>query len=277
MTENETNEGQTRSWALSHRAAPEAGAPKPPSLPDDDSVACAAFPEGFWAQVDYMLHHPDEIRKSLRTDSNLWQLSRAFLLISVVMAAGYGAVMGATNLLQGSSMLMWAKLSMLIVTAVKVPVLFLFTLAIVLPPIYVSNAFVGARFSFRQMLASLLASVAVTTTILASMATVAFFFAVTSRSYDFIKLLHVLFYIYAGLAGLSYLVRQMKLMLAGRGGFSRRLFILWLALYMFVGTQLAWVLRPFVGSPGMQFQVFRPRVGNFYESVLKSLGNVLDD
>ena len=78
----------------------------------------------------------------------------------------------------------------------------LLTLAIVLPPIYVSNAFVGAQLLFRQMLAMLLGSVAITVTVLSSMATVAFFFALTSRSYDFIKLLHVLFFAYAGLTGL---------------------------------------------------------------------------
>jgi hypothetical protein len=36
-------------------------------------------------------------------------------------------------------------------------------------------------------------------------------------------------------------------------------------------------MRPFVGSPGEKFQVFRPRQGNFYESVFGSLNRVIND
>jgi len=247
----------------------------------------ARFPAGFWKSVDYLIHHQEEIIESLRRDSDLWQLSRVLFLVSVIMAGLYGAVMGATNLLQGTDMELNSKLLLIVVTAIKVPVLFLLTLAIVLPPVYVSNAFVGARLSFRQMLALLLASVAIMVTILASMATVAFFFALTSRSYHFIKLLHVLIFAYAGLTGLSYLVKSLH---AISPPIERRkpglppirstpqwLFVGWLLLYMFVGTQLAWVLRPFVGSPTEKFQLFRPREGNFYESVFDSLDQLTRD
>jgi hypothetical protein len=245
----------------------------------------ARFPEGFWKGVDYLLHHHEAVVESLRRDDNLWQLSRVLFIISVVMAAIYGAAMGATNLLQGADLALSWKMLQIVVTAVKVPVLFLLTLAIVLPPVYVSNAFVGARLPFRQMLALLLASVTITVTVLASMTTVAFFFALTSRSYHFIKLLHVLFFAYAGWVGLAYLVRSLNAIMepiersAANRILARRtpqwLFLGWLLLYMFVGTQLAWVLRPFVGAPTEKFQVFRPRYGNLYESVYYSLDRML--
>jgi hypothetical protein len=224
-----------------------------------------------------MLHHPGEIRKSLHTDTDLWPVARRMLGFSLAMAAIYGAAMGATNLLQGSAMSLWGKMAMIPVTAVKVPVLFLLTLAIVIPPVYVSNAFVGSRLSFRQMVASLLTTVAVTATVLGSMATAVFFFALTSRSYEFIKLLHVLFFGYAGLSGLRYLLREVRILLpmGGRPG-SGVLAAMWLALYIFVGTQLAWVLRPFVGSPDQQFQLFRPRHGNIYESVYYSVRDLVE-
>lgn len=232
----------------------------------------AAIPRGFWRSVDYILRHPEEILESLRTDTDLWRMSRIFFLVSLVMAALYGAVMGATNLLQNSEMEMAGKLWMILVTGLKVPILFLVTLAIVLPPVYVSNAFMGSRLSFRQMATALLSSLAVTTTVLASMATVAFFFAITSRSYNFLKLLHVAVFAYAGLAGLQYLVKSMQIMMKGsKRETSTFLFLMWLALYMFVGTQLAWVLRPFVGSPNLPFRIFRARSGNFYESVAESI------
>ena len=242
----------------------------------DEGVEPVQFPPGFWLGVDYMLHHPDQIRKSLSADVDLWPLSRILFKVALAMSAIYGAVMGATNLLQGSAMPLWGKVLMIGTTALKVPALLLITLAIVFPPVYVSNAFVGARLTFRRVLTSLLASLAITSTALASMATVAFFFALTSGSYDFIKLLHVLFFAYGGISGLAYLTRHVKLTASrGGAGVSAKLAILWLFLYMFVGTQLAWVLRPFVGHPGNQVEMFRPRSGNFYESVVESARNLV--
>jgi hypothetical protein len=44
----------------------------------------------------------------------------------------------------------------------------------------------------------------------------------------------------------------------------------WLGLYVFVGIQMAWVLRPFVGAPGQPVQFFRPESWvNAYEVVLR--------
>jgi hypothetical protein len=130
----------------------------------------------------------------------------------------------------------------------------LLTFVIVLPPIYVSNAFMGARHSFRQIMAEMLAALAVTSSVLASMATVAFFFALTSEQYDFVKLLHVLFFTYAGLAGLSYLIRSVKWISSAVGRATPPIiFAIWLLLYAFVGTQLARVPQLAVS-----LAVFRP-------------------
>jgi hypothetical protein len=249
----------------------------PPPVPKAPAEP-AEFPRGFWARVDYLLQHPEAVIASLKGDVKLWEIARVFFVISLAMAALYGAVMGATNLLQAAPVPLAHKLLAILSTAVRVPVLYLATLAIVLPPIYVSNAFVGARLSVRQMVASALGAMALTVTVLGSMATIAAFFALTTRSYSFIKLLHVVIFAYAGLAGLWYLGGCMKAMLPkGPKRIPQGLFVLWLVLYMFVGTQMAWVLRPFVGSPDQEFRLFRPRVGNFYESVLYSVENLLND
>jgi len=231
----------------------------------------AQFPRGFWQRLDYMLHHPGSILESLRQDLDVWRIARIFLGVALAMAAIYGAVMGATNLLQASAMATGGKFLMILTSAIKVPALFVFTLVIIVPPTYVANMFVGPRLGFRQLVTVLLASVAVTAIILASTATVAFFFALTTRSYHFIKLLHVLFFVYAGLSGLRFFSKCMNAVAPSVGRVSlTRLFLGTLVLYVFVGTQLAWVLRPFVGDPDMEFQLFRPRYGNFYESVWHS-------
>jgi hypothetical protein len=45
-------------------------------------------------------------------------------------------------------------------------------------------------------------------------------------------------------------------------------------LFGFVGTQLAWTLRPFFGSPDEGFALFRSIEGNFYAEILRTIGNL---
>ncbi|GAB3169448.1 hypothetical protein GCM10027259_00860 [Micromonospora palomenae] len=55
---------------------------------------------------------------------------------------------------------------------------------------------------------------------------------------------------------------------------SMTLLYVWILLFGFVGTQLAWTLRPFVGSPGEDFALFRSIEGNFYAEILRTIGNL---
>ena len=41
----------------------------------------------------------------------------------------------------------------------------------------------------------------------------------------------------------------------------RRMLWTWLAIYIFVGIQMAWVLRPFVGGPADLWEFFREGLG----------------
>jgi hypothetical protein len=52
------------------------------------------------------------------------------------------------------------------------------------------------------------------------------------------------------------------------------LLYIWILLFGFVGTQLAWTLRPFFGSPGQEFALFRSIEGNFYAEILKTIADL---
>jgi hypothetical protein len=52
------------------------------------------------------------------------------------------------------------------------------------------------------------------------------------------------------------------------------LLYIWIVLFGFVGTQLAWTLRPFFGSPGAPFELFRDIDGTFYGNILSTLGSL---
>ena len=56
---------------------------------------------------------------------------------------------------------------------------------------------------------------------------------------------------------------------------SKILLYIWIVLFGFVGTQLAWTLRPFFGDPGSPFAIFREVGGTFYADVLSTIGQLL--
>jgi hypothetical protein len=55
---------------------------------------------------------------------------------------------------------------------------------------------------------------------------------------------------------------------------SMTLLYIWIALFGFVGTQLAWTLRPFFGSPHEPFEPFRNIEGTFYADILRTIGDL---
>ena len=61
--------------------------------PEPSPPEPACFPRGFWKTVDYLLHHPEAVLESFKRDKDLGRLSRIFFVISLIMAATYGAVM----------------------------------------------------------------------------------------------------------------------------------------------------------------------------------------
>ena len=55
------------------------------------------------------------------------------------------------------------------------------------------------------------------------------------------------------------------------GKHVKKVFVCWMFLFAVVGSQMGWVLRPFIGYPGQKFEWFRARESNFFEAVLESL------
>jgi hypothetical protein len=48
--------------------------------------------------------------------------------------------------------------------------------------------------------------------------------------------------------------------------------LLYFVIQSVVGAQLAWVLRPFIGSPSLGFQLFRDLDGNIFAHIVSMLG-----
>ena len=53
-----------------------------------------------------------------------------------------------------------------------------------------------------------------------------------------------------------------------------KIFKIWIVIFAFVASQLAWNLRPFVGSRDLPFELFRVRESNFYVAVIQSVAHL---
>jgi predicted tellurium resistance membrane protein TerC len=90
--------------------------------------------------------------------------------------------------------------------------------------------------------------------------------------------LNVAVFAIAGIIGVMFLIRGTRLMSdpESEGTQTRRYVVyLWIVVYAFVGSQMAWTLRPFVGAPGLGFELFRQLGGNFYANIFASIGEIL--
>ena len=54
-----------------------------------------------------------------------------------------------------------------------------------------------------------------------------------------------------------------------------KIFKIWIVIFAFVASQLAWNLRPFVGSRDLPFELFRVRESNFYVAVIQSVVHIV--
>jgi hypothetical protein len=219
------------------------------------------------AVVETILRNRYHFFTEIRDGVGLQEKMRAMLISSIAFLALYGAVLGSTHSL-------WQALS----SAVKLPVLFLATLIVCSPTLYFFNVLFRSNQSMTQNIAVILTAITVTAIILLSFAPIIMFFLLTTSHYQFFKLLNVVIFAVAGIAGVVFLGQGMRVISGseGEGAGARRLVLyLWILVYAFVGSQMAWTLRPFIGAPSMGFELFRQLGGNFYTNIFASIGEIL--
>ncbi len=204
----------------------------------------------------------EEIRSGVKLDTK----NTALIICSSLFFAVYGAIIGSSHsLAQAAS------------SAVKLPALYLITLIICFPTLYFFNVLFGSKKTFGQHFAMLLTAVSVISVLLFSFAPITLFFLISSSNYQFYKLLNVAVFSITGFIGIKFLYQGMRSMAKeDTEGVETRMSVLrfWLILYAFVGTQLAWTLRPFFGSPKAPFELFRHLQGNFYLDIAQAIGEI---
>jgi hypothetical protein len=263
------------------------------------------------------LTRPEELRAG-----SLIRPLGALPVVLLALGMVYGACLGVFAITHHGS----AGMGQFIADIVKVPLLFILTLVVTFPSLYVFTTLVGSRLHFGALLRLMISSMAVMLTVLASLGPIVAFFILSTSTYPFVVLLNVLICAVAGLLGLIFLMRtlfrlvkieiealfervrqdnqertalhdiaskirippgelsgatpeeiatranpapvrpephQMDPMSSGTIG----VFYIWIFVFMLVGCEMAWVLRPFIGAPGSPVELFRTRDGGFFEAI----------
>lgn len=186
---------------------------------------------------------------------------RRLALIVALGGALYGACMGS----YGSRPLQ------AVYSATKVPLLLGASTLVCLPNFYVVNNVLGLRDDFAAAMRAIIAAQATVAIALASLAPVIVFAYVATDGYRLAIVLNGVLFAGATIAGQSTLERHYAALVA-RNPRHRIGRLAWLTLYVFVAVQLAWMLRPFVGSPSLDTSFLREgALGNAYVEVFRTL------
>ena len=176
----------------------------------------------------------------------------------------------------------WRDPRQALYVAIKLPLILLLTaggnalLNAMLAPL------LGLNIRFRQSFLAIFTSFAIASAILGSFSPLVGFliwnappmstdWSISGWTYSLIMLTHVAVIAFAGVVANVRLLQLLR-ELGGSARVARRVLFAWLIGNLFLGSQLSWIFRPFIGSPTLPLQFFRdhPLAGNFYEAVFHS-------
>jgi hypothetical protein len=209
----------------------------------------------------------DDIAASV-SEASFRSLARYCLTI-VVGAGLYGATLG-----------LWRAPLQSFYTAIKFPLVIFLTCLGNGAINGMLAQILGSGFSFKQTALAILMSFAIAAIILGGFAPITFFVWFNAPplgstnailGHSVMLLTHVFAIALAGVIANRRLLGLLRKM-SGSDAIARAVLSSWLAGNLFLGAQLAWNLRPFIGSPSLAVQFLRadPLRGNFYEAVWRA-------
>jgi hypothetical protein len=211
--------------------------------------------------------------ESIREWIKRWNISQ-MLLSAAIIVVGTG--------LYGAGIGWWRDPLQGAFTAIKFPLIILLTA--------IGNALLngmlapllGLNIGFRQSLLAVLLSFNIAAVILASFSPLMFFLVWNTppvsrngdaiSSHSILLLSQVVVIAFAGIAANLRLVQLLR-RLSNNARIARRILFAWLAGNLLLGSQLSWILRPFIGSPNLSVEFLRADAfrGNFFEAVFNAI------
>ncbi len=224
-----------------------------------DALTTLISPRPRAALLDELIREVDLARKLAAT-----------VAVMIAGAALYGAVLG-----------LWRGGAQVLYAAIKLPLVLIVTAALTMVFNWMSAVLLGLGVRFAQVAVLSFLALGVAALVLASLAPVAWLFAVSAPvpsleargTHNLLYLLHTGMVAGAGFAGMAVLWRTLERLAGERraGGRRRakRIFAVWVLSFALVGGEVAWALRPFVGSIYLPPAFLRSDAldGNVYEFI----------
>lgn len=229
----------------------------------------------------HLLRHGGEpLLDDILAGRGLGRIAARLALAMTLGAALYGAVFGS-----------WHGPRLALYVAAKFPLVLFLTTALTLLFSWIAARFLGLPLRLTQAAVLTLLALTVASLVLAALAPVAGLFVYCSprptpearTAHNALYLMHTFLVGTAGFAGTRALRRALGRFAAPKSTASAA-YAIWIFAFALVGGEVAWALRPFVGSvyAPVSFLRDRPLDGNVYEfiftDVLPHLGrNLLED
>ena len=214
---------------------------------------------GILSVIEEFLKRSDVFLKNLIEEKGLTDYFVDANLAILALSAVYGATMGT-----------WAGGLSILYSALKVPMLLLISLYLTVPSYYVLYSLLGGKRNLRQTTMLLLFSFTVMATVLIALVPINLFFVITttrsSNTYAFMVLLNIVIFTLAGFFALTNFVKGAKVLYGESLENWKPAFLLGSLILMIVGTQLAWVLRPYFDYYPW---FIRPLESNFYTAMIE--------
>ncbi len=191
-------------------------------------------------------------------------------VLAVGLGGGfYGAVMGSFGGLTSE------RIAQVLYSAAKVPVLLLATTLLAAPSFFVLNSLSGLRSDFGTAFRAVLGTQAAIAVVLAVLAPYTAVWYLSTTDYHEATVFNALMFALASFTAQWQLRRRYRRLEAAnpRHATMRRV---WVYLYAFVGIQMGWFLRPFIGDPAQPPTFLRADAwGNAYGVVLETAWRAL--
>ena len=171
------------------------------------SVVALRRSQGWLVALDRILRG-ETTRPSVLRERSLQVPTVGLSVLILGLALFYGLCMGMyPGFRDDTAQLQWLRW---LSCTVKIPALFLLTLAVTFPSLYVVNALVGSRLQLPAVWQLLVAALSVNLAVLASAGPIVAFFSFSTTSSPFMLLLNVVVFAVSGVMGMLFLLQTLN-------------------------------------------------------------------
>ena len=163
----------------------------------------------------------------------------------------------------------------MLASAIKLPLLFGIAALATLPLLHLFALYTGIRLTIYQTAALASGMLLIVSLLMLALSPALLALWISVGHYGLYKLACGAALALSSVLGILFLKQGLDKLARGSSRTREFLFWVWAVLYSLVGGQLAWIMRPFVGSPNEPFQFFRGAGGSLYLEIARTFWSLI--